>query len=333
MPEDYDIPGWVSERQPRRGGPATSASHAQPGPAAYPVAAHAGSRPQSRRELRPRAEPPRAGRHRLTAARHRGPSRRVRLHRTIAAVAVVVMLASGGLWLHERGATAVAASSPVAAISPAPASGTATEVSSTPTPSPTATPSPTTSPTPSVVVRGSGTFTTVAFPSLADTSAPSGARVVRVAFQIEGGLGIDPAPVADKIARTLLDKRGWEPKDRLRFRFVTAAQAARGEVDITVRLASPDTTDQLCRPLDTNGVTSCFNNHRAVLNARRWLLGVSFYGSKLDAYRTYMVNHEVGHGLGHGHVGCPGAGAAAPTMMQQTLRLDGCVANPYPMVA
>jgi predicted Zn-dependent protease len=45
-----------------------------------------------------------------------------------------------------------------------------------------------------------------------------------------------------------------------------------------------------------------------------------------------MVNHEVGHYLGLGHVGCPKKGAKAPVMMQQSISLGGCVpeAWPYP---
>lgn len=162
------------------------------------------------------------------------------------------------------------------------------------------------------------------------TTAPT-ARVVRYTLEVEGGLGADTRELASVVSTVLTDPRGWQSADGVRFVNVAPAEAAKGAaVDVRISLASPDTTDRLCAPLETRGEVSCHNGGRAVLNLRRWLLGVEAYGSDLAAYRTYLVNHEVGHALGHGHVVCPGAGEDAPVMMQQTYGLDGCIAWSWP---
>jgi hypothetical protein len=198
-----------------------------------------------------------------------------------------------------------------------------------------------------VVRRGDGTFTvlpvttsgtpapgagaTSARPSPTPSRTSNPVRVVRYTVEVEGGLPADKGELARVVSAVLTDPRGWQTRDIVRFVNVSPAETAKGaDVDVRVTLASPDTTDRLCAPLETRGEVSCHNGGRAVLNLRRWYLGVEGYGSDLTAYRTYLVNHEVGHALGHGHVGCPGAGQDAPVMMQQTYGLDGCVAWPWP---
>ena len=66
-----------------------------------------------------------------------------------------------------------------------------------------------------------------------------------------------------------------------------------------------------------------------IINLKRWQLGVAWY-PKLADYRDMVVNHEVGHFLGNGHVVCPRKGAPAPVMARQTFGLEGCAQNPWP---
>jgi hypothetical protein len=81
--------------------------------------------------------------------------------------------------------------------------------------------------------------------------------------------------------------------------------------------------------------TSCRIAGRAIINLDRWRLSAPPYVAAsvpLAAYRQYVVNHEVGHEFGQRHQGCPKRGGPAPVMVQQTLALRGCVANPWPRV-
>ena len=65
-----------------------------------------------------------------------------------------------------------------------------------------------------------------------------------------------------------------------------------------------------------------------MINVRRWLRGAAESQLSLADYRHYVISHEVGHALGHGHVGCPGPGTVGPVMLQQTKGLDGCARTP-----
>jgi hypothetical protein len=134
-----------------------------------------------------------------------------------------------------------------------------------------------------------------------------------------------------KIDQTLGDPRSWIAGGAYRLQRVPR------EVDaqFTVYLVTEQTSVKMCAPLQTNGYTSCRNGAHVVLNLDRWMASVTSYvdaGVPLDTYRTYMINHEVGHALGHDHQLCPGNGKPAPVMEQQTFGLHGCTPNPWPYI-
>ncbi|HEX8344444.1 MAG TPA: DUF3152 domain-containing protein [Actinoplanes sp.] len=137
--------------------------------------------------------------------------------------------------------------------------------------------------------------------------------------------GLDADSVAATVRETLSDRRGWTADDSVWFRRVGPGQRH----DFTVYLATPNTRDRLCGR-GPDGYTSCRNGDRVVLNVARWVKGIPGYRFRIDDYRQYMINHEVGHRLGYGHELCPGAGRPAPVMQQQTLGLHGCSPNPWP---
>ena len=153
--------------------------------------------------------------------------------------------------------------------------------------------------------------------------------VIRYDVRVEDGLSIDPDKAAMLIQRVLDDRRSWRGTRRWRFELVPVGESA----SLHAYIVTPRTTDQLCAPYLTRGEVSCQNGSRVVLNAKRWLLGAESYGSDLTNYRRYLINHEFGHGLGKGHVGCPGPGRLAPVMMQQTKGLGACRKNAWPQVS
>ncbi|GLZ03366.1 hypothetical protein Acsp03_08330 [Actinomadura sp. NBRC 104412] len=154
---------------------------------------------------------------------------------------------------------------------------------------------------------------------------PGPGRVVRYAVEVERGLPFAAAAFAAQVHRVLNDPRGWGRGGAMRF-----TRVSRGPVRFRVALSSPAMTERMCLPLRTDGLLSCHSHGRSVINARRWGQGARPYGADLAAYREYLINHEVGHALGHGHRYCPGRGRRAPVMVQQTKSLYGCRPNPWP---
>jgi len=149
---------------------------------------------------------------------------------------------------------------------------------------------------------------------------------------VENGLAVTPASFAAEVDGVLQDPRSWIAGNDVRLQQIGAT----GSPHFTVWLATPATAATLCASggvdITEDGVpfTSCRAGSNVVINSDRYLNGVHDYGASLDVYRAYMINHEVGHWLGHNHELCPAAGQPAPVMQQQTLGLQGCLANSWP---
>ncbi|MGC4866991.1 DUF3152 domain-containing protein [Micromonospora sp. DT53] len=160
-------------------------------------------------------------------------------------------------------------------------------------------------------------------------------RRYRVA--VESGSAEDTVGFAQAVQAALAGPGSWVDSGRLRLQQVSGAAPR----DFTVYLATARTAGRMCAEggvdirVGGRPYTSCRAPGRVIINLDRWRLSVPHLvsaGVPLTVYRTYVVNHEVGHQLGHRHERCPGAGRPAPVMMQQTLFLDGCLVNPWPYV-
>ncbi|MER6115492.1 DUF3152 domain-containing protein [Streptomyces sp. NPDC001743] len=168
-------------------------------------------------------------------------------------------------------------------------------------------------------LTASGKFETVA----GTAKAPGKGHKYRYRIDVEHGLGLDSALFAQAVQATLNDDRSWAHDGDMTFERIST-----GKPDFVITLASPGTTGEWCKKsgLDTlEDNVSCDSaaTERVMINAYRWAQGSSTFGpDKLFAYRQMLINHEVGHRLGHNHVSCGTKGALAPVMQQQTKSLD-----------
>ncbi|MFD3497225.1 DUF3152 domain-containing protein [Streptomyces sp. NPDC058676] len=176
---------------------------------------------------------------------------------------------------------------------------------------------------PVIPATGPGTFTT----------APGGSAkvgkgtVLRYRVDVEDGLQLSATAVAEQVERILADRRGWTADGHSAFQRVSG-----GGTDFVVRVATPGTVDKICGQygLNTGGEVNCNVAESVMVNLKRWELATPVYAKDVTSYRALIINHEVGHFLGHGHVGCPGPGRPAPAMMQQIKGMHGCVPNVWP---
>jgi hypothetical protein len=174
-------------------------------------------------------------------------------------------------------------------------------------------------------VQGGGAYELAA---TAGPTAGTAGRLLSYRIAVERDItGVTADGFADAVEAVFADPRSWPGTGQWRLR-----RAGAGELyDFTIYLVTPVTRDKLCHS-SYDRYTSCRNGDSVVINVARWVHGVPDYGADLVTYRQYVINHETGHRLYHGHELCPGPDRPAPVMQQQTLGLHGCVANAWPIV-
>ncbi|MGM1076242.1 DUF3152 domain-containing protein [Streptomyces sp. H28] len=164
--------------------------------------------------------------------------------------------------------------------------------------------------------------------------APGKGQKITYRVDVEQGLDLDGELFAEAVQKTLNDERSWAHQGARTFERIHS-----GRPDFVITLASPGTTAEWCAKsgLDTTvDNVSCDSaaTERVMINAYRWAQGAEPYGDKIHAYRQMLINHEIGHRLGYGHVTCDKDGDLAPVMQQQTKFVDhdgiDCRPNPWP---
>ncbi len=170
------------------------------------------------------------------------------------------------------------------------------------------------------------TIATPALPSTPVGRAPSGGgRVVQYTIETRGTITTSLGEFKIQVNQTLNDARGWS---RLGVSFQEVATGG----TLTVVLAEANQVAAASSGCDST--YSCTVGRYVLINQDRWLGATPSWnnaGGSLRDYRHMVVNHETGHWLGRGHSYCSGAGQLAPVMQQQSINLQGCNFNPWPL--
>jgi hypothetical protein len=153
------------------------------------------------------------------------------------------------------------------------------------------------------------------------------------------GPGVDAAlgrEFTDVVFRVLGDARGWR---KYGYTFQQVAAPRSGHDALNIRLETSATAAALCgipgfscARIDANDI---------VISLGNWMGGSKSDLSR-DRYRTYVVNHEVGHILGLQHQQCPieecrrrGLDSCPASVMQQMTRgpdaIAPCVESDWPL--
>jgi len=128
-----------------------------------------------------------------------------------------------------------------------------------------------------------------------------------------------------QVSQTLNDSRGWNQIGAV-FREVDTGGG------FTLYLSEASSVPSFSSACSE--YWSCRVGTNVIINQDRWLGATDTWnnaGGSLRDYRHMVVNHEVGHWLGQGHLSCTGAGQPAPIMLQQSIDLQGCEFNAWPL--
>ncbi|MGB3023516.1 MAG: DUF3152 domain-containing protein [Candidatus Saccharimonadales bacterium] len=156
--------------------------------------------------------------------------------------------------------------------------------------------------------------------------APITPQSVTYSLSTRGTITADLAEFRSVVAATLADSRGWT-RLGVSFREVESG----GQFTVFLSEASQLTTFS-ATACDTT--YSCNVGRAVIINQDRWLNATPSWtsgGGDLASYRQMVINHETGHWLGHGHRSCTAVGQAAPVMQQQSMDLQGCSPNAWPL--
>jgi hypothetical protein len=154
--------------------------------------------------------------------------------------------------------------------------------------------------------------------------AEAAERVITYSVTSQGAVRGNLDQFAAVAAGTLADARGWSLGGALAFSRVPSGG------NFTLVLAAPSVIGRLA---GCDAYYSCRVGRNVYINDDRWRTATGTWPHGVPNYQQYVITHEVGHWLGLGHSNCPAPGRTAATMQQQSIGLQGCLSNMWPLIA
>ena len=144
--------------------------------------------------------------------------------------------------------------------------------------------------------------------------------------QVEGDVQTERSAFAQIARLTFTDDRSWNLGGTLQFQPVDAGG------DFHLILASPDVVDRAAP--GCSQAYSCTVGDDVYVNDENFRRATQSWRDSersLRDYQSYVILHETGHWLELDHPDdCPD-GEPAPVMLQQSISLEGCLANTWPV--
>lgn len=164
------------------------------------------------------------------------------------------------------------------------------------------------------------------------TASESGNELITYTYCVasKGEVG-DLTEFSDTVFSTLNDPRGWPRAGAV---FQEADGTDPNACSMTLTLAAADQMTSFST--ECSDEYSCRVGNDVIINVDRWNNATESWlnaGGTVERYRTMVINHEVGHRLGHldNELTCPAVNQPAPLMQQQSMDLLGCVPNEWPL--
>lgn len=164
------------------------------------------------------------------------------------------------------------------------------------------------------------------------TATESGNELITYTYCVasKGEVG-DLTEFSDTVFSTLNDPRGWPRAGAV---FQEADGTDPNACSMTLTLAAADQMTSFST--ECSDEYSCRVGNDVVINVDRWNNATEGWlnaGGTVERYRTMVINHEVGHRLGHldNELTCSAVNQPAPLMQQQSMDLLGCTPNEWPL--